>query len=125
MKTPSFRPVAGCALVSILSFTAGATLFAQAQTSEENVAIERAQSALRNGGIDPRGNGGRGYDGRIRPDAVVSPDGNFVVFDLGEGERYGQKTRSQAVYDFAAKKVYTVRFTPSQNDIGVNSEYLR
>jgi hypothetical protein len=111
-----FRPVGQCVVVAIVSFMAGAALFAHAQTGDEQKAIERAQTSMRRGGFDPR----------FRNDvAVVSPDGNSVVFDLGDTEVYGSKARSHAVYDFQSKKVFMVRLVPSSNAIRVDSESLR
>ena len=94
--------------------------FAQAQTSEaERAAVSRA---LESRGDEMR----RGDASRGRKDGVFgSPDGNFVVIDLGDSERYGSKARSHAVYDFAAKKVFVVTFTLSNTGVHVESQNLR
>lgn len=92
-------------------------MFGHAQTSEDQVAAQHATSAFRRED--------RGPDGRRGQGVYSSPDGNFAVLDLGESERYSVKGHSHAVYDFAAKKVFIVRFVPSTNSIYVDSETLR
>jgi hypothetical protein len=110
MNSLSSRHFARYVAVAALSFMTGAVLFAHAQSADDRQAAERAVSALHR---DGRGPGGRRDDGTL-----TSPDGNFAVIDLGENNGI----RSQAVYDFAAKKVFLVRFYP--NEVIVSSKAL-
>lgn len=85
-------------------------MFGHAQSAEDRLAAERA-SALRRDGRGPVGGRGDGI--------LTSPDGNFAVLDLGQNN---DGSRAHVVYDFAAKKVFLVRFYP--NDILVSSKSL-
>jgi hypothetical protein len=122
---PQFSLLSRRALVlttfALLPFT-GAIYLAHAQTSEENrVAAQRVLNAQR-AEMRPEGRYGDGHRG---DGVITSPDRNFVVMDLGEANNNVYKARSHAVYDFAAKKVFIVRFTPDSNSVAVESRDLR
>ncbi|RYF25286.1 MAG: hypothetical protein EOO42_04020 [Flavobacteriales bacterium] len=114
---PQFsRRVLGVSIFALLPFT-GAVYLAQAQTNaEERAIVDRALNAQHS---DMRIGGRRGEG------TLSSPDGNFVVLDLGDSESNGQKARSHAVYDFVSHKVYIVRFKPVTNQVDVTAEALR